>query len=98
MAQFTRERPEVHERQPASRPTGSQLGRRASADLIAEVFNLFNRANYDVNFTADEQSEIPERADAHSAGHRAHVSNPNYKTYTATLPSREAQLGVRFTF
>ncbi len=71
------------------------LGSRASADVIAEVFNVFNRANDDVNFIQNNENLTGPTPTAPAT---ALTVNPNFKTYTATLPSREAQLGVRFTF
>lgn len=71
------------------------VGNRASVDLIAEVFNLFNRTNYDVNFILNNEYLAGPTPTAPAT---ALVKNPNFKTYTATLPSREAQLGLRLTF
>jgi hypothetical protein len=74
---------------------GLPLGSRAKVDLIAEAFNLFNRTNYDVNFIqTNEYLSGPTPA----APTTALVKNPNFKTYTATLPPFEAQLGFRLTF
>jgi hypothetical protein len=71
------------------------LGDRTKVDLIAEMFNAFNRANYDVNSLLNG-----EFLSGPTAGNPAlpAVANPRYGQYTATLPPREAQLGVRFTF
>ena len=71
------------------------LGSRSNVDLIAEAFNLFNRVNYDVNFLQNNEYLGGPTPTAPAA---ALVPNPNFKTYTATLPSREIQLGVRWTF
>jgi hypothetical protein len=71
------------------------LGSRSNIDLIAEVFNLLNRTNYDVNFLQNNEYLSGPTPTAPAA---ALVPNPNFKTYTATLPPREAQLGVRWTF
>jgi hypothetical protein len=66
-----------------------------SIDVIAEVFNLFNTVNYDVTsidnaeFTAGPTIALPAAA---------YKANPNYGNYSATLPSREFQLGVRVSF
>jgi len=74
---------------------GLPLGSRAKVDLIAEVFNLFNRTNYDVNFIQNNEYLTGPTPTAPAT---ALVPNTNFKNYTATLPPREAQLGVRFTF
>ncbi len=67
----------------------------ARADLIAEAFNLFNRVNYDVNSIQNgEFLSGPTLANPALPA----VSNPRFKEYTGTLPSFEAQLGVRLTF
>ena len=71
------------------------LGGRANVDLLAEVFNVFNRVNYDVNFLQNNEYTSGPTPTAPTA---PLVPNANFKTYTATLPSREAQLGVRLTF
>lgn len=71
------------------------LGGRAKADLVAEAFNLFNRTNYDVNSLLNgEFLSGPTAANPAAVA----VPNPRYGQYTATLPPREAQLGVRLTF
>jgi hypothetical protein len=71
------------------------LGGRAKADLVGEVFNLFNRTNYDVNsILGGEFLSGPTAANAAVPT----VANPRYGQFTATLPPREAQLGVRVTF
>jgi hypothetical protein len=71
------------------------LSGRAGVDLIAEAFNLFNRINYDVNSVINgELLSGPTLANAALA----RVVNPRFGQYTATLPPREIQLGVRFTF
>ena len=74
---------------------GLPLGSRAKVDLIAEAFNLFNRTNYDVNFLQNNEYLT---GPTPAAPATALVKNPNFKTYTATLPPFEAQLGFRFTF
>jgi hypothetical protein len=71
------------------------LSGRASVDLIAEVFNLFNRLNYDVNSVQNaEYTGGPTMANPGAAL----VRNPRYGQYTSTLTPREFQLGARFTF
>ena len=68
---------------------------RAGIDVIAEAFNLFNRINYDVNSIINgEFLSGPTLAN----GALARVVNPRFGQFTATLPPREVQLGVRFTF
>jgi len=74
---------------------GLPLGSRAKVDLIAEAFNLFNRTNYDVNFLQNNEYTSGPTPTAPTA---PLVKNANFKTYTATLPPFEAQLGVRVTF
>ena len=58
-------------------------------------FNLFNRTNYDVNFLQNNEYLSGPTPTAPTA---PLVKNANFKTYTATLPPFEAQLGFRFTF
>mgnify|MGYP001248640706 CR=1 FL=1 len=71
------------------------LAGRAGADFIFEAFNLFNRKNYDVNSLINgEFLSGPTLANPTLAA----VANPRYGQYTATLPPREFQLGVRVTF
>ena len=68
---------------------------RAGLDIIGEAFNLFNRINYDVNSVINgEFLSGPTLASPASAK----VVNPRFGQYTATLPPREIQLGVRLTF
>jgi carboxypeptidase family protein len=74
---------------------GLPLGARARADLVAEVFNLFNKTNYDVNSVLG--GEFLSGPTAVNSALPA-VPNTRFGQYTATLPPREAQLGVRFTF
>jgi hypothetical protein len=65
------------------------------ADLIAEMFNLTNRTNYDVNSVVGGQYlSGPTLAN----GALPSVTNTRYGQYTATLPPFEAQLGVRLAF
>jgi len=64
-------------------------------DLIFEAFNLTNRVNYDVNSLLNgEFLSGPTAANAALAA----VTNPRFGQFTATLPPREIQLGMRFTF
>ena len=71
------------------------LGKGRAADLIAEMFNLLNRTNYDVNaIVGGQYLSGPTLANPALP----YVTNTRYGQYTATLPPFEAQLGVRFTF
>jgi hypothetical protein len=71
------------------------LNGRAGVDLIAEVFNLFNRVNYDVNSVQNaEYLSGPTMANPNAAL----VLNPRYGQYTSTATPREFQLGARITF
>ena len=71
------------------------LAGRAGIDVIGEAFNLFNRINYDVNSIINgEFLSGPTLANPALAK----VVNPRFGQFTATLPPREIQLGVRFTF
>ena len=67
-----------------------------SVDVIAEVFNLFNTVNYDV--TTHRQRRVHLRARQLANPTAAFKPNPNYGNASATLPSREVQLGVRVSF
>jgi hypothetical protein len=68
---------------------------RAGFDLIAEAFNLFNRTNYDVNYVqSNEFRSGPTPANPAVPL----VPNPDVGEFLNTLPPREFQLGVRFTF
>jgi hypothetical protein len=74
---------------------GLPLGAHAKVDLVAEAFNLFNRTNYDVNsILGGEFLSGPTLANQALPT----VVNPRFGQSTATLPPREVQLGVRFTF
>jgi hypothetical protein len=68
---------------------------RAGIEFIAEVFNLFNRDNFDVN-TVNSGHYLSGPTLANPA--LPANPNPKFGTYNATLPSLEAQLGIRFTF
>jgi hypothetical protein len=64
-------------------------------DVIAEMFNLFNRTNYDVNsILGGKYLSGPTIANAALP----FVPNTKYGQFTATLPPFEAQLGVRIGF
>ena len=71
------------------------LGSAGDLELIAECFNLFDSTNYDVG-SIDGAQYISGPTLANPAA--ASVSNPNFGKPSATLPSREIQLGVRFAF
>ncbi len=71
------------------------LGGGRGVDLMAEMFNLFNRVNYDVNSVITGQNQSGPML-ANSA--LPIVTNPRYGQYTATLAPFEAQLGVRIGF
>jgi hypothetical protein len=64
---------------------GVNLGARGRLDLIFEVFNVFNTTNYDVNSV--DNALFVEGA-----------PNERFGEYTATLPPREIQLGLRYVF
>jgi hypothetical protein len=71
------------------------LPRRNSIDLIAEVFNLFNTTNFDV---ASIDGALNLNGPTILSPATALLANPNYGKYSATLPPRELQIGVRWTF
>jgi len=72
-----------------------RLTDRVGLDLIAEAFNLTNRKNFDPNSVINgEFLSGPTLANPRLAA----VPNPRFGQYTATLPPREIQLGVRVTF
>ena len=64
-------------------------------EVLFEGFNIFNTVNYDVTtidnaqFTAGPTIASPTTA---------FKPNPNYGNYSATLPAREFQVGVKVTF
>jgi hypothetical protein len=64
-------------------------------EFIFEAFNLFNRVNYDVNSLLN--GEFLSGPTAANPALPTTV-NPRFGQYTATLPPREIQLGVRFAF
>jgi hypothetical protein len=64
-------------------------------EAIAEVFNLTNVTNYDVqSITAGEFLSGPTAASPALAT----VRNPNFGKFNAAFPAREFQLGVRWVF
>lgn len=71
------------------------LGKGRGIDVMAEMFNLFNRVNNDINSVITGQYlSGPTLANATLPL----VPNPRYGQYTATLPPFEAQLGFRVGF
>jgi hypothetical protein len=71
------------------------LGNAGSLELIVEGFNLFNSTNYDVaSIDGAEFLSGPTLANPAAVAR----PNANYGNASATLPSREIQLGVRFAF
>ncbi|MEI6666794.1 MAG: TonB-dependent receptor [Acidobacteriota bacterium] len=71
------------------------FGNKQSAEFIAEVFNLFDTTNWNVA-AIDGAMYLSGPTLANPAA--AYVTNSNYGKYSATLPSREFQLGVRYSF
>jgi hypothetical protein len=64
-------------------------------EIIAEAFNLFNTVNYDVNsINSGQYLGGPTIANPKAA----YVPNPLFGKYSATLPAREIQLGLRWSF
>jgi len=64
-------------------------------EILAEAFNLFNTVNYDVTSIDNAQFLSGPTVTNPTA---AYKPNPNYGNYSATLPSREIQVGVRVSF
>jgi hypothetical protein len=64
-------------------------------EAIAEVFNLTNRTNYDVQSVVGGQFLSGPTAANPAA---PSVVNPRFGQFNATLPPREFQLGVRWVF
>ncbi len=60
-------------------------------ELILEVFNLLDTTNYDVSSVLNTELVW----DSTVLGY---VPNPGFGSYTATLPPREVQLGLRYSF
>ena len=64
-------------------------------EVLAEAFNVFNTVNYDVSsMNAGEFLSGPTIANPKPA----YVPNPRFGKYSSTLPGREIQLGLRWTF
>ncbi|HWS71072.1 MAG TPA: hypothetical protein VN605_03115, partial [Thermoanaerobaculia bacterium] len=71
----------------------SVAGQRIEA--IAEAFNLTNHKNFDVqSVQGGEFLSGPTAANPAAAA----VRNPRFGQFTATLPAREFQLGLRWLF
>ena len=66
-----------------------------SAEFIVEAFNLFNKVNWNV---AAIDGALYLSGPTLTNPTAAYVANTNYGKYSATLPSREIQLGVRWAF
>ena len=71
------------------------FGKGRGADLIAEMFNLLDRRNDDVNSIIGGQYLSGPTLTNPAL---PYVTNTRYGQYTATLPPFEAQLGVRISF
>jgi len=72
-----------------------EVGSGDGVELIAEAFNLTDRRNDDVNSVqSGEFLSGPTLRNPNAAP----VPNPRFGQYTASLPPREIQLGVRYTF
>ncbi len=64
-------------------------------EVIAEAFNVFNTVNYDVSsINSGQYLSGPTITNPNAAK----VSNPLFGKYSATLPAREVQLGLRWSF
>jgi hypothetical protein len=64
-------------------------------EIIAEAFNLFNTVNYDVStINSGQYLSGPTIANPKAA----YVPNSLFGKYSATLPAREIQLGLRWSF
>jgi hypothetical protein len=64
-------------------------------NLIAEAFNLLDTTNYDVN-SIDSAEFLAGPTLANPAA--VAVPNPNFGKFRATMPGREIQLGVNYSF
>jgi hypothetical protein len=71
------------------------LAKASRLEVLVEVYNLFDTVNYDVNsINAGEFLSGPTIANPKAA----YLPNPAFATYSATLPGREIQLGLRYSF
>jgi len=72
-----------------------RLGDAGSFDIIVEGFNLLDSTNYDPDsISSGKYLRGPTIANPSIA----YVDNPNYGKPLATLPPREIQIGLRWTF
>jgi hypothetical protein len=72
-----------------------KLAAASRLEVLVEAYNLFNTVNYDVNsINAGEFLSGPTIANPKAA----YVANPNFGKYLSTLPGREIQLGLRYSF
>jgi hypothetical protein len=74
---------------------GFSFGGRGRVEAIAEVFNLTNTVNYDVQ-SVNGGRYLSGPTAANPA--LAFVPNPRYGQFSSTLPPREFQLGLRWLF
>jgi hypothetical protein len=74
---------------------GFSFGGRGRVEAIAEVFNLTNTVNYDVQ-SVNGGRFLSGPTAANPA--LAFVPNPRYGQFSSTLPPREFQLGLRWLF
>jgi hypothetical protein len=72
-----------------------KFGTSQSIEIIAEAFNLLNTVNWNVA-ALDGAQYLSGPTLTNAAA--AYVPNPNFGKYSATLPSREIQFGVRWGF
>ncbi|OFV82911.1 MAG: hypothetical protein A2Y78_03970 [Acidobacteria bacterium RBG_13_68_16] len=71
------------------------LAKAGRLEVLAEAFNVFNTVNYDVNsINAGEFLSGPTIANPTAT----YLPNPRFGKYSSTLPGREIQLGLRWTF
>jgi len=97
---YLTDRPAGADRNDQDGPSFSQLSLRLAKaialgpgelDLVLEVFNVFNTTNYSVGSVLNTE-QIWDSTELR------YVDNPDFGTYTATLPPREVQLGLRYSF
>jgi Carboxypeptidase regulatory-like domain/TonB dependent receptor-like, beta-barrel len=74
---------------------GIPAGSAGKIEIIIEGFNIFNTVNYDVN-TINSGLYLSGPTIANPSA--PYVANPQYGKYSATLPAREVQLGLRWSF
>jgi Carboxypeptidase regulatory-like domain/TonB dependent receptor-like, beta-barrel len=72
-----------------------QIPSAGTVEIIVEGFNIFNTVNYDVNSINSGQYLSGPTITNPSA---AYVANPLFGKYSATLPAREVQLALRYSF